>query len=384
MTPDTRLVPDGPYRAEFGAIHHEDQAGFLFTVTPTAFADDVAHALNVNAMLAAAPALPAAEAGDTHTLRVLLDNLVIAQSLSREMRQQATDQARAYLYSLRHPHPQVKTVHGTSQETHAEDVSENRKDVSGNAGEDAFGDALVALLYRHGLKVALDVSEIEALRLIATDSSALLPAVRAYLDALDVQYANSSVADGESGRLNRLIAASNKALDDLRAVTSFEDCDALRARSSEPVAPPAIRPVVLAFAHLMEAKLRENEWKGGWQKCSPESLLARVREETDELAEAIGPGSRTDVGLWRPLVANEAADVANMAMMVADVCGGLDAEACKSIADSYTHPAPDASALREALQGLANALEIAPGPRGVMDLVPAALAKARAALDGEG
>lgn len=35
---------------------------------------------------------------------------------------------------------------------------------------------------------------------------------------------------------------------------------------------------------------------------------------------------------------------------------------------------------REALQGLVNALEIEPGPRGVMDLVPSALARARAAL----
>lgn len=37
---------EGPYRAEFGAIHHEDRAGFLFTVTPAKFADDVADALN--------------------------------------------------------------------------------------------------------------------------------------------------------------------------------------------------------------------------------------------------------------------------------------------------------------------------------------------------
>lgn len=34
----------------------------------------------------------------------------------------------------------------------------------------------------------------------------------------------------------------------------------------------------------------------------------------------------------------------------------------------------------EALRGLANALEVAPGPRGVMDLVPGALEKARAAI----
>ncbi|HBV13398.1 MAG TPA: hypothetical protein DEB60_09780 [Brevundimonas sp.] len=42
-----------------------------------------------------------AEAGAQETLRVLLDNLVIAQSLSKELRQRATDEARSYLYALR-------------------------------------------------------------------------------------------------------------------------------------------------------------------------------------------------------------------------------------------------------------------------------------------
>ena len=48
-------------------------------------------------------------------LAVLLDNLVIAQSLSRELRTAATDQARSYLYSYRHPHtaqPAGEPPHG--------------------------------------------------------------------------------------------------------------------------------------------------------------------------------------------------------------------------------------------------------------------------------
>lgn len=36
----------GPYYAEFGAIHHEDAGGFIFTVSPPEFAKDVADALN--------------------------------------------------------------------------------------------------------------------------------------------------------------------------------------------------------------------------------------------------------------------------------------------------------------------------------------------------
>lgn len=36
----------GPYFAEFGAVHHEDLDGFIFTVSPPEFADDVAQAFN--------------------------------------------------------------------------------------------------------------------------------------------------------------------------------------------------------------------------------------------------------------------------------------------------------------------------------------------------
>lgn len=92
-----------------------------------------------------------------------------------------------------------------------------------------------------------------------------------------------------------------------------------------------LRPKVLAFAHLMEAKLRENDYKGGWQKDKPSALLKRLREEADELDAAIQPGTRGDIGPWRGLVGNEAADVANFAMMVADVCGGLDDTICADI-----------------------------------------------------
>lgn len=44
---------------------------------------------------------PAEGAGEAQELAVLLDNLVIAQRLSRELREAATDQARSYLYDRR-------------------------------------------------------------------------------------------------------------------------------------------------------------------------------------------------------------------------------------------------------------------------------------------
>lgn len=37
----------GPYSAQFGAIHHVDSPGFLFTISPATAADAVADALNV-------------------------------------------------------------------------------------------------------------------------------------------------------------------------------------------------------------------------------------------------------------------------------------------------------------------------------------------------
>jgi|GEM_PF-1875057 len=55
--------------------------------------------------------------GEVETLRVLLDNLVIAQALSKDIRQKATDEARSYLYDLRHaPTPAEAPVAETAGE----------------------------------------------------------------------------------------------------------------------------------------------------------------------------------------------------------------------------------------------------------------------------
>lgn len=91
-----------------------------------------------------------------------------------------------------------------------------------------------------------------------------------------------------------------------------------------------LRPEVLAFAHLMEAKLRENDHKGGWANEHQRHLFDRLQEEADELALVISHGTpwsraqnlRAPNPEW---VGSEAADVANFAMMIADVCGALTA-----------------------------------------------------------
>lgn len=86
------------------------------------------------------------------------------------------------------------------------------------------------------------------------------------------------------------------------------------------------RPEVEAFADLMEAQLRANDHKGGWKACDPHWLHDRLLEEAAELQDAgqwKTDGGPSQGGYGRA-VAREAADVANFAMMIADVCGGLE------------------------------------------------------------
>jgi hypothetical protein len=89
-------------------------------------------------------------------------------------------------------------------------------------------------------------------------------------------------------------------------------------------------PVVDVFAREMKAKLEENKHKGlrggeqdgcepatcppfgGWLWDAPADLLRRVGEELLELSEAVAAGAPARHVIW------EAADVANMAMMVCD------------------------------------------------------------------
>lgn len=80
--------------------------------------------------------------------------------------------------------------------------------------------------------------------------------------------------------------------------------------------PSPTRDIVMFMAVQMEFKLSENRHKGdreGWLGDDPASLLSRVDEEAEELRNQYWNGPRLGGELWL-----EAADVANMAMMVAD------------------------------------------------------------------
>lgn len=132
--------------------------------------------------------------------------------------------------------------------------------------------------------------------------------------------------------------------------------------------PEAMRAAVLAFARLMEEQLQANDWKGGWQDDCPTALLRRLREETDELSREIDAAGDRVWRDWDPAahaasalphrqvivsfvpgrgwfcadihtpkrfnpdveakrrIGKESADVANFAMMIADVSGALSTE----------------------------------------------------------
>lgn len=107
-------------------------------------------------------------------------------------------------------------------------------------------------------------------------------------------------------------------------------------RSTVGLADSPTWPYVLAFAKRMEAKLAKNRHKGdrdGWIKYNPRDLLARLDEETTELDAALFAVARKDniVAREREQIINEAADVANFAMMIADIYGmSANAEVSRS------------------------------------------------------
>ncbi len=128
------------------------------------------------------------------------------------------------------------------------------------------------------------------------------------------------------GQLERMTAlarslAAQKQQAEAIARTCQAECDRAEAELAQ------LRPEVRAFAGLMEAKLRENDHKPGWKHDDPYALFRRLCEEVGELRAA----------LKKPFaVAGETADVANFAMMIADVCGWLITEyPVSETADKY-------------------------------------------------
>ena len=86
-----------------------------------------------------------------------------------------------------------------------------------------------------------------------------------------------------------------------------------------------LRPEVAAFALAMEERLRANDHKGGWKRCSQRYLFNGILGELHELHAAwdLEPGAGELRFMRASRIRAEAADLANYSMMLADVCGAL-------------------------------------------------------------
>ncbi len=81
-----------------------------------------------------------------------------------------------------------------------------------------------------------------------------------------------------------------------------------------------LREELLWFAGRMEEKLKANDHKLTWRSCRRSDMLRRISGELTELQNAIRTRRPTDE------IIDEAADVANFCMMVADLTRELAKE----------------------------------------------------------
>lgn len=98
-----------------------------------------------------------------------------------------------------------------------------------------------------------------------------------------------------------------------------------------------LRDEVKWFAEKMETELLENDNKGGWRDCWIEDMLARIPEEYKELLEAVASKDAHRV-------ISEAADVANFALMVADIANRYGVQ-LGDAAEQSVQPKADESSL---------------------------------------
>ena len=82
----------------------------------------------------------------------------------------------------------------------------------------------------------------------------------------------------------------------------------------------------LAQAALNQLNLPKNAAKGGWDECTDLFLANKVSEETLELFEATYAYRANPTPETRQRVREEAGDVVNVVMMLADKCGALEVE----------------------------------------------------------
>ena len=88
----------------------------------------------------------------------------------------------------------------------------------------------------------------------------------------------------------------------------------------EPFVPEGQKPrdSVIKFAYAMEAVLRQNDYKGGWSRCTPERLIKKLHEEEEELENTFNETMELSSPVWNYTkeTRKEAVDVANLCMMI--------------------------------------------------------------------
>lgn len=74
------------------------------------------------------------------------------------------------------------------------------------------------------------------------------------------------------------------------------------------------------FAEHMESKLKENDHKGGWEENTVDDLFEKMKIEIIELQEELESDSiPSSIPVWSANIIRECADIANFAMMIADI-----------------------------------------------------------------
>lgn len=134
----------------------------------------------------------------------------------------------------------------------------------------------------------------------------------------------------ETGFGNPVILATKE------SVVFVDSPDPLHKARLEPGSWEEVEAVVEAFKQAMLRKLKKNQHKGnrpGWMKDNNQALQRRVVEEVNEL------GDELMLPIERPeAILDEAADVANMAMMVADSSGAIRLSALEVVQEKPTPP----------------------------------------------
>lgn len=79
-----------------------------------------------------------------------------------------------------------------------------------------------------------------------------------------------------------------------------------------------LRPEVRNFAEWMEKKLVKNDYRGGWIECEDSYLLTMLYDHIEKLKFSLLNGHELDSQEAKEKVYADAADCANICMMLAD------------------------------------------------------------------